>query len=52
MDVGPLSMWKDGDTCLNSGEDRAGVVLIGVFATILGFYLIPAARRYVRSHAA
>jgi hypothetical protein len=52
MDVGPRSQWKDGDTCLNSNEDRAGVVLIGVFATILGLYIIPEALRYFRSQAA
>jgi hypothetical protein len=52
MDVGSGSQWKDGDTCLNSNEDRAGVLLIGVFAAILGFYIIPEALRYFRSHAA
>lgn len=49
MDVGPRSAWKDGDTFLNSSDDRAGMILIGVFATILGFYIIPEALRYFRS---
>jgi hypothetical protein len=44
--------WTDGDTFLNSGEDRVVVVLIGVFATILGFYMLPEALRSLRSPAA
>lgn len=52
MDVGPRARWTDGDTFLNSGEDRAVVILIGVFATILGFYILPEALRSLRSPAA
>ncbi len=52
MDVNPHSLWKDGDTCLNNNDDRAGVALIGIFATILSFYIIPEALRYFRSHSA
>ena len=52
MDSGPRTRWTDGDTFLNSGEDRVVVVLIGVFATILGFYILPAALRSLRSSAA
>ena len=52
MDSGPRTRWTDGNTFLNSGEDRAVVILIGVFATILGFYILPEARRVLRSPAA
>lgn len=52
MDIGPPAVWEDGDTFLNSSEDRAGMVLIAVFATILGFYIIPEMLRYFRSRSA
>ena len=52
MDVGPRAVWQDGDTFLTSAEDRMVVGLIGVFATILGFYIVPAALRAFRTRAA
>jgi hypothetical protein len=41
--------WKDGDTFLNNGEDRMGLIVVGIFAAILARYILPEVLRYVRS---
>ena len=43
------SVWKDGDTWLNSTEDRVGALLVGIFAAILGRYIFPELLKYRRS---
>jgi hypothetical protein len=41
MDWGPPRVWEDGDTLLTSGDDRAGALLIAIFASILALYIVP-----------
>lgn len=41
--------WKDGDTFLNNGEDRLGLLVVGVFAALLARYIMPQVLRYFRS---
>lgn len=41
MDWGPPRVWDDSDTPLSSGDDRAGALLIAIFASILGLYIVP-----------
>lgn len=49
MKFGPTEVWKDGDTLLSSVDDRAGALLIAIFAAILGFYIIPVLAKAARS---
>ncbi len=41
MGFSPPQVWEDGSTLLNSSEDRAGALLIGIFAVILSLWIIP-----------
>lgn len=50
MNFSPAGIWEDGDTCLNNSADRAGVLLIGIFAAILGIYIVPKTLAQLRSH--
>lgn len=43
----PSELWDDGDTFLTSGDDRAGTLLIVVFAGIMSFWLFPGLRARV-----
>lgn len=50
MDFSPPHIWEDGSTMLNSSEDRAGALLIGIFAAILSLWIIPEMLKYFRTH--
>jgi hypothetical protein len=50
MDFSPLRIWDDGNTMLNSAEDRAGALLIAIFGAILSFWIIPEALKRYGSH--
>ena len=49
MNFSPPQVWEDGSHVLNSAEDRAGAMLIGIFAAILSLWIIPEMLKYVRS---
>jgi hypothetical protein len=49
MKFSPPIIWEDGGTALTSSEDRAGALLIGIFAAILSFWIIPETVKHFRS---
>lgn len=49
MRFSPPEIWEDGGTLLTSSEDRAGALLIGIFALILSFWIIPETLKHLRS---
>ncbi len=49
MDFSPPHIWDDGDTLMNNSEDRAGALLVAIFAAILSFWIIPEMLKYFRS---
>ena len=49
MDFSPPQVWEDGGTLINSSEDRAGALLVGIFAAILSFWIIPETLKHLRS---
>lgn len=50
MKFSPPEIWEDGGTVLSNTEDRAGALLIGIFALILSLWIIPEALKHFRSH--
>jgi hypothetical protein len=51
MRFSPHEIWEDGGTALNSSEDRAGALLLGMFAAILSFWIIPETLKHFRSRS-
>lgn len=49
MNFSPPEIWEDGGTLLSNSEDRAGALLIGIFALILSFWIIPETFKHFRS---
>jgi hypothetical protein len=49
MRFSPPQVWEDGSHMLNSSEDRAGAMLIGIFAAILSLWIIPETLKHLRS---
>ena len=49
MNFSPPQAWDDGDTWLNNNEDRAGALMIGLFAAILSFWIVPELIKHFRA---
>lgn len=49
MRFSPPEIWEDGGTVLSNTEDRAGALLIGIFALILSLWIIPETLKHFRS---
>jgi hypothetical protein len=49
MDFSPAQVWEDGSHMLNNAEDRAGALLIGIFAAVLSLWIIPETLKHIRS---
>lgn len=49
MSFSPPNIWQDGDTLLTNSEDRAGALLVVIFAAILSFWIVPETLKYFRS---
>lgn len=49
IDTPSAPLWQDGDTFLNNGADRLGLLAIGIFAAILARYILPHVLRSMRT---
>lgn len=50
MNIAPAETWHDGDTLLNNSEDRAGALLIAIFAAIVALYIVPELLKHLREN--